>query len=165
MPTPELFYDPTATMFIKLVLAVVLGGVIGTERAILAKQYAGTRTFGLVALGATLFITIGNFVNIAFLGVSDIQPTFVAAAVITGIGFLGGGLIVFKGDSLHGVTTAAGLWMTAAIGMAVGFGLYALSIFATIMVLILFTGMWYVENRFKHWFAEHVEHNDSAPKL
>lgn len=153
-------------MFGKLLLAVLLGGIIGTERAILAKQFAGTRTFGLVALGATLFVIIGNYVNMAFLGSADIQPTFLAAAIVTGIGFLGGGLIVFHGNSLHGVTTAAGLWMTAAIGMAVGFGLYSLSLFATIMVLILFTGMWYVENRFKHWFAEHVEDSHAnASKL
>lgn len=147
--------DPTSVMFLKLILAVVLGGLIGTERALLAKQYAGTRTFGLVALGASLFVIIGNYVNVAFISTADIQPTFIAAAIITGIGFLGGGLIVFRGDSLHGVTTAAGLWMTAGIGMAVGFGLFELSVFATLMVLILFTGMWYVENRFKHWFAEH----------
>ncbi len=157
MPSPHFFLDPTVVMFGKLVLAMLLGGLIGTERALLAKQYAGTRTFALVALGACLFIVLGNFVNVAFLGVADIQPTFVAAAVITGIGFLGGGLIVFRHDSLHGVTTAAGLWMTAAIGMAVGFGLYALAIFASILILMLFTGMWYVENKFKHWFAEHRE--------
>jgi putative Mg2+ transporter-C (MgtC) family protein len=165
MPSPDIFIDPNIVMFEKLLLAVVLGGIIGTERAILAKQYAGTRTFGLVALGAALFVIIGNYVNTAFLGVSDVQPTFMAAAIITGIGFLGGGLIVFKQDSLHGVTTAAGLWITAAIGMATGFGLYGLSIFAAVLVLILFTGMWYVENRFKHWFAEHLEHNSHMPKL
>lgn len=160
----EQFLDANTIMFGKLVLAVLLGGVIGTERALLAKQYAGTRTFGLVTLGASLFVIIGNYVNVAFLNVADIQPTFVAAAIITGIGFLGGGLIVFRGDSLHGVTTAAGLWMAAGIGMAVGFGLYALSIFATIMVLLLFTGMWYVENRFKHWFLDHVEHANGEIK-
>jgi putative Mg2+ transporter-C (MgtC) family protein len=165
MGTPEAFLDPTSIMFAKLLLAVVIGGIIGTERAILAKQYAGTRTFGLVALGATLFVIISNYVNTSFLGVSDVQPTFMAAAIITGIGFLGGGLIVFRQDSLHGVTTAAGLWITAAIGMAIGFGLFALSVFATLLVLILFTGMWYVENRFKHWFAEHVEHPQGTASL
>lgn len=165
MPHPEIFIDPTVVMFGKLLLAVFLGGIIGTERAVLAKQYAGTRTFGLVALGASLFVIIGNYVNVAFLGVSDVQPTFMAAAIITGIGFLGGGLIVFKGDSLHGVTTAAGLWMTAAIGMAVGFGLFSLALFAALLVLTLFTGMWYVENRFKHWFHEHIEPTEMGKKL
>lgn len=161
---PEQFIDPQTVMFGKLLLAVILGGVIGTERALLAKQYAGTRTFGLVALGAAMFIILGNYLNMSFLAAAEIQPTFIAAAIITGIGFLGGGLIVFRGDSLHGVTTAAGLWMTAGIGMAVGLGLYSLAIFATILMLILFTGMWYVENRFKHWFTDHVEHQGTEER-
>ncbi|MEK7856647.1 MAG: MgtC/SapB family protein, partial [Acidobacteriota bacterium] len=76
-------------------------------------------------------------------------------AIVTGIGFLGGGLIIFRGDSLHGITTAAGLWITAGIGMAVGFGLYSIGVFATILVLIMFTGMYWLESMFKHWFAEH----------
>lgn len=154
MRTAAQFVDPNAIMFAKLLLAMVLGGVIGTERAILARQTAGTRTFGLVALGSALFIIISNYVTSSYLGVADVQPIFMAAAIITGIGFLGGGLIVFRGDALHGVTTAAGLWITAAIGVAVGFGMYAVGIFATILTLLMFSGMWYVENRFKHWFQE-----------
>ena len=167
MQTTAQFIDPTSIMFFKLVLAIVLGGVIGTERSILARQPAGTRTFGLVALGSCLFVVIGNYVNIAFLGVADVQPTFLAAGIITGIGFLGGGLIIFRGDSLHGITTAAGLWITAAIGMAVGFGMYSVSIFAALLSLIMFTGMWYVENRFKHWFEGHqalANHAESPGK-
>ncbi|OGG54508.1 hypothetical protein A3C20_04510 [Candidatus Kaiserbacteria bacterium RIFCSPHIGHO2_02_FULL_55_25] len=163
MQTTAQFIDPTSIMFFKLVLAIVLGGVIGTERAILARQPAGTRTFGLVALGACLFVVIGNYVNIAFLGLADVQPTFIAAAIITGIGFLGGGLIIFRGESLHGITTAAGLWITAAIGMAVGFGMYSVSIFAALLSLIMFTGMWYVENKFKHWFVEHHPDTNGTP--
>jgi putative Mg2+ transporter-C (MgtC) family protein len=149
------FSDSTSIMFAKLVLAIILGGIMGTERAILARQPAGTRTFGLVALGACLFVVVGNYVNIAFVGLADVQPTYLAAGIITGIGFLGGGLIIFRGDSLHGVTTAAGLWITAAIGMATGFGMYAVAVFATLLSLLMFTGMWYVENKFKHWFVEH----------
>jgi len=83
-------------------------------------------------------------------------------AVITGIGFLGAGLIIFRGDTLHGITTAAGLWIVSGIGMAVGFGMYAVSIFATFLALLMFTGMWYVENRFKHWFEE-VKHDATSP--
>lgn len=142
-------------MFGKLILALLLGGIIGTERAVLAKQAAGTRTFGLVALGACLFILTSNYANSAYLGIVNFQPTYVAAAIVTGIGFIGGGLIIFRGDTLHGVTTAAGLWITAAVGIAVGFGMYSVAIFASILTLIMFTGMWYVETRFKHWFADH----------
>ncbi len=155
MPEPSLFLDPTSTMFLKLVLAMVLGGILGTERALLAHQSAGTRTFGLVSLGACLFIVVSNYVNSAYIGIADIQPLYMAAGIITGIGFLGGGLIIFRNDSLHGVTTAAGLWITAAIGMAVGFGLFAVAIFSALLSLVMFTGMWYVENKFKHWFQEH----------
>jgi putative Mg2+ transporter-C (MgtC) family protein len=148
---PEYFADPTIVMYEKLLLAMFLGVLIGTERAILAKQPAGMRTFGLVAMGACLFILCGNFVDTKYLGVVNFNPSHVAAAVVTGIGFLGAGLIIFRGDTLHGVTTAAGLWITAAIGIAVGFGIYEVAIFATLLTLVMFTGMWYVENRFRHW--------------
>jgi putative Mg2+ transporter-C (MgtC) family protein len=151
------FIDPANVMMLKLALAMVVGGVIGTERAILARQTAGTRTFGLVALGACLFVIVGNYVNTAFMGVANIQPTYIAAAIVTGIGFLGGGLIIFHHHSLHGVTTAAGLWLTAALGMAIGFGLYSVSIFAALLSLIMFTGMWYLENRFKAWFNDRTQ--------
>jgi putative Mg2+ transporter-C (MgtC) family protein len=142
-------------MFGQLLLAMVLGGLIGTERAVVAKQVAGTRTFGLVSLAACLFIVITNFVDTTYLGVVSFQPLQLAAGVATGIGFVGAGLIIYKGDTVHGITTAAGLWMVTAIGMAVGFGLYAVAVFATLLTLALTTGMWYVENRFKHWFIEH----------
>ena len=148
------FVDPTAIMFGKLFVAMILGGIIGTERAVLARQAAGTRTFGLVSLGACLFIIVNNYVNSAYLGIVDFQPTYIAAAIITGIGFIGGGLIIFRGEALHGVTTAAGLWIAAALGIAVGFGLYAVAVYTTILTLTMFIGMWYVEDKFKHWFKD-----------
>lgn len=167
MHSPALFMDPTVIMFVKLLLAMFLGGIIGTERAVLAKQSAGTRTFGLVSLGACLFIVTGNFVDTAYLSILAFDPMRTAAAIIMGIGFLGGGIIVFRGDAVHGTTTAAGLWIAAGVGIAVGFGLYAVAIFTTILALLMFTGMWYIENRFKHWFTEHapdIRAND-VPKL
>lgn len=142
-------------MFVKLILALVLGGVIGTERAVLAKQPAGTRTFGLVSLAACIFILMSNYVDSAYLGVVNFQPLQLAAGVVTGIGFIGAGLIIVRNDTVHGITTAAGLWIATALGMAVGFGMYAVAIFATLLALIVLTGMWYIENRFKHWFEEH----------
>jgi putative Mg2+ transporter-C (MgtC) family protein len=155
MPTPADFIDPSTVMLLKLALAMLLGSFIGTERAVVAHQSAGMRTFGLVALGACLFVIIANYVNTGFLGSTTIQPLQMAAAIVTGIGFLGGGLIIFRGDSLHGTTTAAGLWLTAALGMAVGFGMYAVAIYTTFLALMIRTGMWYIENKFKHWFAVH----------
>ena len=148
------FSDPTIVVFLKLLVALFLGGLIGTERAVIAKQAAGTRTFSLVSLGACLFVVTANYVHTVYLGVVNFEPLQTVGAIITGIGFIGGGLIIFRGDTLHGVTTAAGLWMAAGIGIAVGFGLYDVAAFATLLTLIVFTGMWYVENRFKHWFTE-----------
>jgi putative Mg2+ transporter-C (MgtC) family protein len=117
------------------------------------------RTFGLVSLGACVFVITSNFVNAHLIGVISFDAMHVAASVVTGIGFIGGGLIIFRGDTLHGVTTAAGLWLAAAVGIAVGFGMYTVSIFATILTLIVFTGMWYVENNFKTWFQERIDSN------
>ena len=156
--------DPNIVMFGKLFLAMVVGGIIGTERAILAKQPAGTRTFGLVALGACLFILISNYVDSAYLGVVNIQPLQLAAGVATGIGFIGAGLIIFRGDTVHGITTAAGLWIVTALGMAIGFGMYEVALFSALLTLVMFTGMWYIENRFKHWFTEahHLPHTPNA---
>lgn len=166
MTGPAQFFDPTFVMFGKLVLAMVLGSIIGTERALLARQAAGMRTFGLIGLGACLFVIIGSYVDGAYLGVVNLEPLQIAGFVITGIGFIGGGLIIFRNEALHGVTTAAGLWMAAGIGMATGFGLYAVSIFATLLALLMFTGMWYVENRFKHWFeGHHPERSVSDPAV
>ncbi len=159
MHIPAPFLDPTLVMFGKLLLAMILGATIGTERALLARQVAGTRTFGLVAMGACLFVVAGSFADAAYIGIVNFDPTRIAAQVVSGIGFLGAGLIIFRGHSLHGITTAAGLWMVAAIGVAVAFGMYAVSIFATILALLMLTGMWYVENRFKHWFEKIEEEN------
>ncbi|MSU73698.1 magnesium transporter MgtC [Candidatus Kaiserbacteria bacterium] len=167
MHTPALFIDPTVMMFVKLLLAMILGGVIGTERAVLAKQSAGTRTFGLVSLGACLFVITGSYVDTAYLGVVNLDPMNIAAAIVTGIGFIGGGLIIFHKEALHGTTTAAGLWIAAGVGIAIGFGLYSVAVFTTILSLLMFTGMWYLENRFKHWFTEHGTdiRPSEAPKL
>lgn len=162
MPTPEYFIDTELVMFAKLAIAMLLGAIIGTERAILAKQAAGTRTFGLVALGSCLFIVTANYVSLAFIGVVGFDPMRTAAGIITGIGFLGAGLIIYKGDTVHGITTAAGLWIVAGIGIAVGFGMYATAIFTTVLTLIVFTVMWWIEYRFKHWFNDGAN-NPSAP--
>jgi putative Mg2+ transporter-C (MgtC) family protein len=159
MHTPAEFMDPTVVVFGKLFLAMVLGGFIGTERAVVAKQAAGTRTFGLVALGACLFIVIANYVHGVYLGVVNFEPLQTASAIITGIGFIGGGLIIFRNEALHGVTTAAGLWIAAGVGIAIGFGMYSVGIFTTVLALIMFTGMWYIENRFKNWFQHDAEHD------
>ena len=154
MHTPVEFLDPNIVIFGKLFLAMLLGGIIGTERAVIAHQSAGTRTFGLVSLGSCLFIVISSYVDTAYIGVLTFDPLRIGASIIMGIGFLAGGLIIFKSNGVHGATTAAGLWIATGLGMAVGFGMYSVSIFTTLLTLLMFTGMWYIENRFKHWFHD-----------
>jgi putative Mg2+ transporter-C (MgtC) family protein len=114
-----------------------------------AQQTAGSRTFGLVALGSCLFMIAGISANEQFIGLVNFDPSRVLSAVIQGIGFLGAGLIIFRNEALHGVTTAAGLWVSAGVGCLVALGMYTVAIFVTFMVLLIFFGMWYVERGFK----------------
>ena len=137
------FLDTQTLWMIKhLTLAAILGMAIGFEREHRGKP-AGLRTYTLVGLGAALFTMLS--VSGVFGTLSD--PTRIAANVVVGIGFIGGGLIFLKGEKLEGLTTAAGLWTTAAIGMAVGFGLTAVAVYTTILVLLILWAMRAVEDR------------------
>lgn len=141
--------EPTMILFGKLLLAVFLGLAIGTERSIVAQQRAGMRTFALVSLGACAFVLAGAAVNAQYLGLVNFDPSRIAAGIVQGVGFIGAGLIFMRGDSVHGITTAAGLWVSAAIGVLVAFSLYAVAIFTAALTLGIFFGMWYVERMLK----------------
>lgn len=158
----EYVNDPTILTFGKLLLATLLGAMMGTERSVIARQAAGTRTFALVSLAACLFVTAGMAVNTHYVGLVNFDPTRVLAAVIQGIGFLGAGLIIFRNDALHGVTTAAGLWVAAGVGAVVAFGMYSIAIFVALLTILLFLGMWYVERNFKQWFETMKENSDEV---
>ncbi len=149
------FMDPTNLIFAKLFVAMILGGLIGTERSVIAGQPAGTRTFGLVSLGTCLFTVTASYVDSQYVGIVNFDPMHIAVGILSGIGFIGGGLIIFRQDTLHGVTTAAGLWIAAGLGMAVGFGMFSVAIFTMLLTILMFTGMWFVENRFKDWFTKY----------
>src|SRR3989338_7456924 len=113
----ELFAIESMQMIYQLTLAAVLGMLIGFEREYRGKP-AGLRTYMLVTLGATLF-TIMSYASLSGdLGRSSFDPSRIASHVVVGIGFIGGCLIFLKGERMEGVTTAAGLWAAAAIGMA-----------------------------------------------
>ena len=114
---------------LRLFIAGMLGGLIGLEREFRAKE-AGLRTHFIVALGSALFMLISQY---AFSGRFDAAR--VAAQVVSGIGFIGAGVIIFQKNVVRGVTTAAGLWVAAAIGLACGAGMYAVAIAATLMTL------------------------------
>lgn len=139
-------------MFGQLFLAAFLGLVVGTERALVAKQSAGMRTFALVSLGACLFTLAGIAVGGQYLGYVNFDPTRVMAAIVQGVGFIGAGLMFVQGRSVHGITTAAGLWVSAALGVLVAVGMYPLAIFAAALTLLIFFGLWYIEHAFKTWY-------------
>lgn len=116
-----------------LVLAGIAGGILGLEREIEDKP-AGTRTFAVVAMGSCLFTLVGVQ---AFDG-SDDAVSRLVAQIVTGIGFLGAGTIIQVKDRVEGLTTAAGIWSVAAIGMAFGFDLYVLGFGMTVILLVAF---------------------------
>jgi len=123
---------PDYTSIINLIIAFLLGGAIGWVREREGK-IAGLRTHILVALGAALFMVI----SAEMMGKSGIaDPGRIAAGVATGIGFIGAGCIVQGGGGVRGITTAASIWVTAAVGMAAGSGSYATALTATIITLI-----------------------------
>ena len=130
----------TEEFIIRLLVATALGAVIGLDREYRTKA-AGFRTHVLVALGSALFMIISVH------GFDDLpkdqmtlrmDPARIAAQVVTGIGFIGAGTIIFQKNVVKGLTTAAGLWVTTAVGMACGVGMYVLAIVSTLLVLICF---------------------------
>ncbi len=133
---PTLNWDESV---LRLTLAAVLGGLIGVERE-LREREAGLRTHLLVALGSALFTIVGAYGFHAFLAsgqsVVRADPTRIAAQIVTGIGFLGAGAIIRQGLSVRGLTTAATLWVVAAVGLAAGAGYYSAAVSTTALVLI-----------------------------
>lgn len=127
------------TVILRLVIAVVCGGLVGLEREVHGRA-AGLRTHMMVAVGAALTTLIGMF-SLDILEVTWADPMRIGAQVISGIGFLGAGTILLKkGNSqITGLTTAAGLWVTAVIGLAAGTGFYEGAIFAAIAATLIFT--------------------------
>lgn len=118
----------------RLGLAVLFGLMLGIEREYIGKP-AGMRTYSLVALGAAVFTIISIYGFSEYGGTVD--PSRVAAQVVTGIGFLGAGVIIFRGMRVEGITTASGLWVVAAIGMAAGAGMYLVAGAATLLAFIV----------------------------
>ncbi|HWL33626.1 MAG TPA: MgtC/SapB family protein [Gaiellaceae bacterium] len=133
---PEL---STAEALLRLLVAAGLGGAIGLERE-LRDHEAGFRTHLLVSLGACVFTLVSAYAwtDWTFSTASGVvfDPTRIAAQIVTGIGFLGAGAIIVRGISVRGLTTAATLWVVAAIGMAAGTGYYAVGVGAALLVLI-----------------------------
>ena len=123
--------------FINILIAALLGGVIGLEREYRAKE-AGFRTHFLVALGAALFMILSahGFEGVLTTDNHRLDVSRIAAQVVSGIGFIGAGTIIFQRHAVRGLTTAAGLWVTAAIGMTAGAGLLLLAGSTTLLVVL-----------------------------
>jgi putative Mg2+ transporter-C (MgtC) family protein len=137
-------------ILIRLVVAAILGGAIGFERE-RNSWAAGLRTHMLVSVGACLTMIVSSF------GFSDIahqpnvvlDPSRVAAQVVSGIGFLGAGAILLRGEVVRGLTTAASLWAVAAVGLAIGGGLYVGGLAATAVILVILAGVKPIEEKYR----------------
>mgnify|MGYP000857154381 FL=1 len=153
----------TYEFVLRLFVAAMLGGVIGLEREYRAKE-AGFRTHFLVALGSGLFMILSQFgfdnVLSNYEQVS-LDPSRIASQVVTGIGFIGAGTIIFQKHVVRGLTTAAGLWVTSAIGMTAGAGMYVLSIATTVLVLLCLEALYFI---LQHFGTRNITVTFSTPK-
>ncbi|KKU79076.1 MAG: MgtC family protein [Parcubacteria group bacterium GW2011_GWA2_47_7] len=145
--TMELFAVSEWDIMIRLTIAVALGLAVGAERSRVGKR-AGMRTYALVSLGAALFIVIAGIVSFEYANTFIFDPLRVASQIVVGIGFLGAGMIFVNKDIVNGLTTAAGIWVTAAVGVACGYGLYVIATYVTFLTLVIFEVLWYVEAKF-----------------
>lgn len=142
-----LFLDSkTLEIFGQLLLAVVLGSAIGIDREI-AHKSAGMRTHALVSMGSALFTLLPRYVAPGFL------DFHIQAQIVTGIGFLGAGIIFFDNSKIKGLTTAAGVWVSAAIGMAVGLHLFKIAVIATLLTILVLVLLWPIERKFVKRFS------------
>ena len=141
--------DSQIMIISQLLLAAILGGAIGLEREI-KKREAGLRTYSLVSLGAAFFsiISLEAFQDWTSRTGQVVDPTRIIAQVVLGIGFIGAGLIIFRQQHVEGVTTAAGLWVAAAIGVAVGVKFIVPAVFVTFLTISILSILRIVEERF-----------------
>lgn len=133
--------------FLKIFTAVLCGGLIGLERE-LARKAAGLRTNILICMGSTIYMVVSDLVPLLNPGVVA-DPGRVAAQVVTGIGFIGAGSIIRSGPTVEGMTTAATIWIVAALGLVIGIGYPLLAILFTLVVLIVLIGLRKIEKVLK----------------
>ena len=119
----------------RILTAALLGGLIGLEREA-AKRAAGLRTHTLVSVGSALIMMTSIHIYELYVGIASVDPSRIAAQVVSGIGFLGAGTIIRSGKSVSGLTTAATLWVVSAVGLAVGCGFWKAAAFTTASVLM-----------------------------
>ncbi len=133
-------------VILRLLLSVLLSGLVGLEREAKGRA-AGLRTHMLVCVGSCLMMLTGVYMAAHYHGTMDVDPTRLAAQVVSGIGFLGAGTIIQFRDSVRGLTTAASVWAAAGIGLAVGGGFYLGAVATTVLVLVVLLVLHGFENR------------------
>jgi putative Mg2+ transporter-C (MgtC) family protein len=148
--------DPQIDALLRVLVAGFVGAVVGLERELAGKP-AGVRTYALIAMGAAIF-TAGA---IAAFGPGD-PAARVAAQIVTGIGFIGAGTILHMRDRVVGLTTAAGIWAVAAVGLVIGAGLYVLGVGSAVLLLLLlrFLRTGWLE---RHGLVDHDDAGDRSP--
>jgi putative Mg2+ transporter-C (MgtC) family protein len=143
------FFDSaTLDLITKLLIALFLGMIIGTER-VWAHKTAGMRTYALVSMGSALFVIVSNEMVREYASFSGMNPLMIASQIVVGVGFIGTGLIFTKDSKLMGLTTATGLWVAAGIGMAAGFGLFKIAIISAVLTLFVFIVLWFIEQQLR----------------
>ena len=134
--------------------AAILGGLVGYERESHSKE-AGFRTHILVALGSALIMMVSQYGFFEVIQTNiKVDPSRIAAQVVSGVGFLGAGVIFKENGSIKGLSTAAGLWCVAALGLSIGCGLYTLAILATVLILIVFEILSRISKKFYNLYIE-----------
>jgi putative Mg2+ transporter-C (MgtC) family protein len=141
-------------VIVRLLVAVVLGACMGIERS-LAGKHAGMRTYALVALGSSLFTVAGVVASYQLSSFPGINPLQLAGSVVIGIGFIGSGLAVFRGEHPVELTTASGIWVVSAVGMAAGFGYFGVALAAAVLSILIFSLLLRIENKLRsRWGTE-----------
>ncbi len=138
----------TTEIIVRVLVAIGLASVLGLERTFAGKT-AGMRTYAMVAIGSSLFALISEYILASGANASATSAVVIPGAVITGIGFIGAGLVLFQPDhhKVAELTTAAGLWVSAGVGMAAGFGFFELALVGTIAALVVFIIFWFIEHQ------------------
>ena len=157
---PWLLEPNLLTMIIRTLLALLCAGVIGYERDAHGSA-AGLRTHILVCIGAMIAMSTGVFAATHFSG--DVSR--IGAQVVSGIGFLGAGTIMVNRGHIKGLTTAAGLWASACIGLAIGTGFYEAAIVGTISVLFVERGLKFMKKKFMKNLENYPEHDDKETRI
>ena len=153
-----------AEIYLRLIISSILGVAIGLERESAGKP-AGIRTHALVSLGSCMFLLIATEGPKIWHLTSVVDPTRLAQGVVTGVGFLGAGAIIQSGLSVHGLTTAASIWLVCASGASVGAGLWEIGVSGTVLALLVLRGLGFLERAALKFSRKHRRDSDSEGGL